>query len=280
MPPSHDWSSRHSGASPEAGSPQPPPSVPTAKPRRATVGVFSKRKGVRYRREDGAVLTCRFCEILRRRDELFLYEDAHVMVFRPLRPIVPSHVLIVPRAHLRNVTMLTSSHEPLLRRMKLVAERVLLNMHPLSPAVTPAINSLCPSDDNPLAEDSKRSEESSHCTDDEDLSSPKHSHSHSRNSNINNDSSSNKPPPPLKLAFHVPPFNSIDHVHMHAFHNEPHRLGVFGRLKYKTESWWCRSYDDVLLRLSIRSEEEAAAGCKLEDNQEPAPVGRLQTEIY
>ncbi|GAB9473039.1 Histidine triad nucleotide-binding protein 3 [Globisporangium polare] len=251
----------------------PPTAPPTTanKPRRSTVGVFSKRKGVRYR-QDGAVLTCRFCEILRRRDEPFLYEDAQVVVFRPLRPIVPSHVLIVPRAHIRNVTMLEASHEPLLRQMKLVAERVLLSMPQSSPspgideASAAVVNSPCPSgSETPVAlGDSKRSEESSHCTDDEDSCSPR------QNSNNNNGISTNKPRA-LKLSFHVPPFNSIDHVHMHGFHDAPRRMGVFGRLKYKTESWWCRSYDDVLVRLTSGSE---APGCKLESrDDELAPCG-------
>lgn len=255
-----------------------PPS-PSTKPRRSTVGVFSKRKGVRYR-QDGAVLTCRFCEILRQRDEPFLYEDEHVVIFRPLRPIVASHVLIVPRAHIRNVTMLEASHEPLLRRMRLVAERVLLNMSPLPvEAAIPAVNPPCPSADDPLApEDSKRSE-FSHCTDDEDSCSPKNSNNCSSNDIAITDGSNNSTPSALRLSFHVPPFNSIDHVHMHAFHDAPRRMGVFGRLKYKTESWWCRSYDDVLARLS----NSEAVGCKLE-NQETAhlsfePVGQDVTSV-
>lgn len=54
------------------------------------------------------------------------------------------------------------------------------------------------------------------------------------------------------FAFHTPPFNSIDHVHMHVFKaNE--KSGFVGTIKYKTETWWCRSYDEVMARLGKKS---------------------------
>ncbi|KAI9918008.1 hypothetical protein PsorP6_013255 [Peronosclerospora sorghi] len=53
----------------------------------------------------------------------------------------------------------------------------------------------------------------------------------------------------VHYSFHVSPFNSIDHVHMRAFLDDPRRLGYYGRLKYRTESWWCRSYDHVVAKL-------------------------------
>ncbi|KAF1329022.1 Histidine triad nucleotide-binding protein 3, partial [Globisporangium splendens] len=198
---------------------------PDSKPPHSAVGVFSKRKGVRYR-PDGAVASCRFCEILRRRDEAFLYEDERVVVFRPLRPIVASHILIVPRAHIRNVSMLTSDHEELLESMRRVAHAV-LRKNPKPRRCGSSMDEQRPEDD------SKHSEDSSKGTDDEDCA--------AANNVID--------PVQLRFSFHVPPFNSIDHVHMHAFKDEPRKLGVFGRIKYRTESWWCRSYDEVLRRV-------------------------------
>ncbi|OWZ14425.1 hypothetical protein PHMEG_00012105 [Phytophthora megakarya] len=171
-------------------------------PPRLNVGVFSKRKGVRYHR-DGQVRSCRFCEILRMGTEPFLYEDEHVVVFRPLRPIVPSHVLIVPRAHIRNVNRLAARHRELLARMHRVAE-----------AVMTAENREC--ELQPEA-------------------------------------------PDVRYSFHVPPFNSIDHVHMHAFHDDPRSLGYYGRIKYRTESWWCRSYDQVMARLTDLGDDQQEA---------------------
>uniref|UniRef100_K3WUA8 HIT domain-containing protein n=1 Tax=Globisporangium ultimum (strain ATCC 200006 / CBS 805.95 / DAOM BR144) TaxID=431595 RepID=K3WUA8_GLOUD len=202
-------------------------------PPHSAVGVLSKRKGVRYR-SDGAVASCRFCEILRRRDEAFLYEDERVVVFRPLRPIVASHILIVPRAHIRNVSMLTSAHEELLEAMRRVAHAVLRKSPNSRRCGASSMDEQRPEDD------SKHSEDSSKGTDDED--------SANNNSNV-------VEPVQLRFSFHVPPFNSIDHVHMHAFKDEPRKLGVFGRIKYRTESWWCRSYDEVLRR--VRDDDDA-----------------------
>ncbi|KAG6619409.1 Histidine triad nucleotide-binding protein 3 [Phytophthora cinnamomi] len=177
---------------------------------RLNVGVFSKRKGVRYHR-DGQVRSCRFCEILRAKAEPFLYEDEHVVVFRPLRPIVPSHVLIVPRAHIRNVNRLAARHRGLLARMHRVAQAVMTK------------GSLELEQEQEL---------------------------------------------PVRYSFHVPPFNSIDHVHMHAFHDDPRRLGYYGRIKYRTESWWCRSYDQVMARLQELAADarQPETACPVEDS--------------
>ncbi|CAI5732239.1 unnamed protein product [Hyaloperonospora brassicae] len=169
-------------------------------------GVFSQRKGVRYHR-DGQVHSCRFCEILRTTAEPLLYQDEHVVVFRPLRPIVPSHVLIVPRTHIRNVNRLAATHRGLLARMHHVAKMVLTRE--FEAKTEPECVGL------QLGEL-------------KDIHGPTHR---------------------IHYTFHVPPFNSIDHVHMHAFLDDPSSLGCYGRLKYRTTSWWCRSYDQVMTRL-------------------------------
>lgn len=257
-----------------------PPPLPRATARiktKARASVFSKRKGVRYR-DDGAVLSCRFCEILRLRDEPFLYEDDRVAVFRPLRPIVPSHILIVPRAHIRNIHQLTRSHDALLRHMKLVAESVLralvhcrdadssnqddtraLGASSSSSSLSAAAgsrqqttsadtNQYDPQDTSDHDAHAKLSDESSKHTDvdDDDACSTPASPQHTRATTAESSR--------FKFAFHVPPFNSIDHVHMHAFQDA--RMGVFGRVKYRTESWWCRSYDDVLAQLTSPEQQQ------------------------
>ncbi|TMW56680.1 hypothetical protein Poli38472_006690 [Pythium oligandrum] len=155
----------------------------------------SCRKGVVYG-SDGSVLSCRFCEILRTQDADFLYEDDTIAVFRPLYPVADSHVLVVPRCHIRNIKKLTQDHSELLQRMKQVAELVLLGDNVASPT-----------------------------------------------------SSSPKPTIECKYAFHSPPFNSIDHVHMHAFRTNERAFGCISAIKYRTETWWCRSFDEVVARL-------------------------------
>jgi diadenosine tetraphosphate (Ap4A) HIT family hydrolase len=52
---------------------------------------------------------------------------------------------------------------------------------------------------------------------------------------------------PLEYSFHVPPFNSIDHLHLHAF--APPFDSFFKRVKYFPGTPWCASYDAVCERL-------------------------------
>ncbi|TYZ60050.1 hypothetical protein PybrP1_007241 [[Pythium] brassicae (nom. inval.)] len=171
----------------------------------------TKRKGVKYSR-DGAVVCCRFCDILRARDEDFLYEDELITVFRPLAPIVDSHILVVPRCHIRNVNMLTKDHLGLLARMKEVAARVLQQLPQTSPSEVPSTFSV-PAPTTAASSDEGESAE-------------------------------------FKFAFHTPPFNSIDHVHMHAFRRNEGSFGCFGSIKYRTKTWWCRSFQQVIARLA------------------------------
>lgn len=169
-----------------------------------------KRKGVTYTR-DGAVLSCRFCQILHERREVFLYEDESIVVFRPLAPVVDSHILVVPRCHIRNVNKLTQDHSALLARMKEVAKTVL-------------------NEQRPSKNFSRGALERGH-----------------------------------KFAFHTPPFNSIDHVHMHAFWTNEQSFGCLGSIKYRTQTWWCRSFDQIMARLETHSPTTKTIPCESEE---------------
>ncbi|CAI5716191.1 unnamed protein product [Hyaloperonospora brassicae] len=177
------------------------------------------RKGVTYGC-DGALVSCRFCEILKSGNEPFLYEDEDVTVFRPLAPVVVSHILVVPRRHIRNVNELTLDDVALLHHMREVAANVLREMPRPSRLLAP----LRKAERTPgTAVDS--------AGDDDDF----------------------------KFAFHSPPFNSIDHVHMHAFRTRDGRVGCADSIKYHTETWWCRSFDEVTTRLGLRDLEQREA---------------------
>ncbi|CAH0476511.1 unnamed protein product [Peronospora belbahrii] len=190
----------------------------------STSSTFSvAKKGVTYG-QNGTLMSCRFCNILESGDEVFLYEDEDVVVFRPLAPVVSSHILVVPRRHIRNVNKLTLEDTTLLHRMREVATMVLREMP--RPSVMPDLLKAERVDD--AAED---------CTDEEGAESD------------------------YKFAFHSPPFNSIDHVHMHAFRTRDGRFGCVGSIKYRTETWWCRSFDEVMTRLGLRN-------CKQRNNEE------------
>lgn len=175
---------------------------------RLNVSVLFRRKGVSYHR-NGQVRSCHFCEILRTMAEPFLYQDEHLVVFRPLRPIAPSHVLIVPRVHIQNVNRLAARHRGLLARMHHVAETVMAQESEIDM-------------DADCVELQPR-----------------------ELMNVHEDTIASR----VCYSFHVPPFNSIDHVHMHAFLDDPRSVGYYGRLKHRAKSWWCCSYDQVMARL-------------------------------
>ncbi|RLN14620.1 hypothetical protein BBO99_00004098 [Phytophthora kernoviae] len=134
-----------------------------------------------------------------------------VVVFRPLAPVVVSHILVVPRRHIRNVNKLTAEDAALLRHMREVAAFVLREM-PRPPVVL-------------ASSKAEKAHDDAEMSDEDDF----------------------------KFAFHSPPFNSIDHVHMHAFRTRDGRFGCVGSIKYRTETWWCRSFDEVMARVGLRS---------------------------
>ncbi|KUF80173.1 Histidine triad nucleotide-binding protein 3 [Phytophthora nicotianae] len=186
----------------------------------STSSTFSvSRKGVTYG-HDGALVHCRFCEILESGDEPFLYEDEDIVVFRPLAPVVVSHILVVPRRHIRNVNKLTPDDAALLRRMREVAASVLREMPRPSVMLAP---------------------------------------SKAERAHISTDSTDEDSESDFKFAFHSPPFNSIDHVHMHAFRTRDGRFGAVGSIKYRTETWWCRSFDEVMTRLGLRNRKQCGS---------------------
>lgn len=210
------------------------------------------RKGVQYAR-DGGLVCCRFCDILRARDEHFLYEDAEVAVFRPLAPAVESHVLVVPRCHIRNVNMLTERDSPLLRRMRDVARLVLKDL-PASSRKKPHVASASSGSTSSLPSPKDERENEDESEDDVEC----------------------------KLAFHTPPFNSIDHVHMHAFRTDQQSFfGCVGAIKYRTATWWCRSFDEVMARLDADADDRKKSKLRRRRHQseDQASCARLQRRV-
>ncbi|GLD93522.1 hypothetical protein PINS_up002114 [Pythium insidiosum] len=256
-------------APPTTASPASTSHAAASRPRRH-VGVFSKHKGVRYC-ADGRVLSCRFCEILRRREEPFLYEDDTLVVFRPLHPIVPSHLLIVPRAHIRNVKMLTVDHIDVVRRMRRVAEQVLYSLA-LQEEEDEGHGTLAELRHGKPAQKKKQQHAALAELD------PAHE-GHTTISTFEDEERQcgagiDVPPASFRedcrFAFHLPPFNSIDHVHMHAFRGS---TGYLGRIKYRTESLWCRSYDGVLARLEQQGGADVSASYSSSSSSDGDEIG-------
>ena len=68
---------------------------------------------------------CIFCKIAAGEIETdFVYEDDQVVAFRDLDPQAPTHVLVIPRAHIATTNDLTAENADLVGRMTLAAKQI------------------------------------------------------------------------------------------------------------------------------------------------------------
>ncbi|KAJ1416464.1 HIT-like domain-containing protein, partial [Ochromonadaceae sp. CCMP2298] len=51
-----------------------------------------------------------------------------------------------------------------------------------------------------------------------------------------------------QFCFHVPPFTSIDHLHLHAI-AQPGSMGRYGRMKYSQGTYYCRNAESAIRKL-------------------------------
>ena len=73
-------------------------------------------------------MNCLFCQIIEGSiPTTFLYEDEWVVAFRDIKPQAPTHILIIPRAHIATVNEIDTQEKALVGHMvwvaKLIAER-------------------------------------------------------------------------------------------------------------------------------------------------------------
>jgi hypothetical protein len=48
----------------------------------------------------------------------------------------------------------------------------------------------------------------------------------------------------ISLGFHVPPFNSVKHLHLHAI-SKKSEMGFIGRWIFRENSYWYKSFDSI-----------------------------------
>lgn len=69
--------------------------------------------------------TCLFCRIVAGEiPSARVYEDAHVIAFRDINPGAPTHTLIIPRAHIRDITAAEANDGSLLLALVQAANTV------------------------------------------------------------------------------------------------------------------------------------------------------------
>ena len=68
---------------------------------------------------------CLFCNVLEKKIPAdIVYEDEHALAFRDIRPVAPSHVLVIPRKHIAAMHDLTDADVTTIGQVMLAAKRV------------------------------------------------------------------------------------------------------------------------------------------------------------
>jgi histidine triad (HIT) family protein len=70
-------------------------------------------------------MDCLFCNIVAKKIPAdIVFDTADVLAFRDIRPVAPTHVLVVPKAHLSGVDAAQAADAPILGRVLLAARDV------------------------------------------------------------------------------------------------------------------------------------------------------------
>ncbi|AKV00904.1 Histidine triad (HIT) protein [Labilithrix luteola] len=68
---------------------------------------------------------CLFCNIVEKKvPATVVYEDENTVAFRDIRPVAPTHVLIVPRKHIPGVRALSHEDEQTIGQLFVAARKV------------------------------------------------------------------------------------------------------------------------------------------------------------
>ncbi len=68
---------------------------------------------------------CIFCKIVKKEvPSDIVYEDEKIIAFKDIKPVVPVHILIIPKVHISSVNHLESKDRELLGELFLVARKI------------------------------------------------------------------------------------------------------------------------------------------------------------
>lgn len=68
---------------------------------------------------------CLFCKVLEKKIPAdVIYEDEHALAFRDIRPMAPTHVLVVPKKHIAAIHDLTDADVMTIGQVMLAAKKV------------------------------------------------------------------------------------------------------------------------------------------------------------
>ena len=70
-------------------------------------------------------MDCIFCKIAKKEIKAeIVYEDGDIIAFKDLHPIVPIHILIIPKKHIASVADLEDDDQKLMDALVMVAKRI------------------------------------------------------------------------------------------------------------------------------------------------------------
>jgi histidine triad (HIT) family protein len=68
---------------------------------------------------------CLFCNILEKKiPASVVYEDDHTLAFRDIRPVAPTHVLVIPKEHVSAIHALEPAHAATMGHLLVAARHV------------------------------------------------------------------------------------------------------------------------------------------------------------
>ncbi len=142
------------------------------------------KKGVTYDLVTNAVVDCIFCNIRDKKEpSSMVFEDDLFMVFHNIAPVTHLHLLVCPKKHIQNLSVLRGAEG-----VELVKQLVEVGKNAVGAET--------------LAEG-------------------------------------------VQFSFHIPPYNSIDHLHLHVIAS-PQTMSWSNCLKYGTSLWFSKSSDQMI----------------------------------
>lgn len=70
-------------------------------------------------------MACLFCQIVDKKiPATVVYEDDHSLAFRDIRPVAPTHVLVIPKTHIAATRELEPQHVEAMGQLLVAARRV------------------------------------------------------------------------------------------------------------------------------------------------------------
>ena len=67
------------------------------------------------------------------------------------------------------------------------------------------------------------------------------------------------------LCYHIPPFNSVDHIHLHVLGPKSQMNFIYKYGKYLTDTCWCISHESLITKLELEKKEREEDNNNAED---------------